>query len=136
MAIAVKKVQYLTIMTCSILGWTVFPVSTTAQPQPNCKAPQTQLEMNLCADQQAKAADQVLNQVYRKVRGKYKGTAQDNQLVNAQLAWIKFRDAECQFASDRFKGGSIAPMAYAKCLGRLTKQRTEALQSYLEEGSI
>ena len=94
----------------------------------------TQLEMNVCAEQAAKASDRELNQVYRQVRAKYKGTSQETRLVTAQLAWIKFRDAECTVSAGRFEGGTMAPMAYARCVDRLTQQRTQDLAEYLEEG--
>ena len=94
----------------------------------------TQLDMNICAGQVAKASDRELNRVYRQVRAKYKGTAQDDRLVTAQLAWMKFRDADCAVAAGRYEGGSMASMAYAGCVDRLTQQRTKDLAGYLEEG--
>ena len=114
------------------VGFLAYP--SLAQTKPNCKNPMTQLEMNVCAGQAAKASDRELNRVYRQVRAKYKGTAQDNRLVTAQLAWIRFRDAECAVAAGRFEGGTIAPMIYAGCVDRLTQQRTQDLKGYLEEG--
>ena len=114
------------------VGFLAYP--SLAQTKPNCKNPMTQLEMNVCAGQAAKASDRELNQVYRQVRAKYKGTSQDNRLVTAQLAWVRFRDAECTMAAGRFEGGTMAPMAYAGCVDRLTQQRTQDLKGYLEEG--
>ena len=105
-----------------------------AQTEPDCKNPMTQVEMTICAGRAAKASDRELNRVYRQVRAKYKGTAQDNRLVTAQLAWMKFRDAECTMAAGRFEGGTIAPMIYAGCVDRLTQQRTQDLKGYLEDG--
>ena len=115
-----------------------FTLSSTAfaQPQVNCKSPYTQFEMNVCAAQQAGDADRVLNQVYPQVIAKYKGTAQEDRLIDAQISWIKFRDLECTFAKKRFEGGSIAPMVYSNCLKRLTIQRTQGLKVYLTEGSF
>ena len=104
------------------------------EPQPNCKNPQTQLDMNLCEGQRAQAADRQLNQVYQQVRAKYRGTSQADKLVDAQLAWIAFRDRECQFAAARFEGGSMAPMVKSGCLARLTVTRTQELRNYLKEG--
>ena len=101
----------------------------------NCKAPMTQLDMNRCAYLSFQAADQELNRVYRQFRnaGKQsKQEAQDSQLTNAQLAWIKYRDLDCKFSADRFKGGSMAPMMYNLCKETLTQQRTTVLKSYLE----
>ncbi len=98
----------------------------------DCKKATTQLEMNHCAHKSFKAADAELNQVYRQLRSKYKDTPQDRQLVDAQLAWLKFRDTDCKFSADRFKGGSIAPLIYSGCQEELTKERIRSLKNYLE----
>ena len=100
----------------------------------DCRNPQTQFNLNFCAAQAAKNADQQLNQAYQKAIAKFKGTPQEKQLVDAQLNWIKFRDADCAFSSDRFKGGTIAPMIHSGCIARLTQQRTKELESYATEG--
>lgn len=95
--------------------------------------------MNDCAARLAETADQDLNDVYQTVRDKYKDTPQGDRLVDAQLAWIAFRDANCQFASSRFEGGSIAPLIYSNCVERMTKQRTAELKAYgtnPEEGDL
>ncbi|MBW4537518.1 MAG: DUF1311 domain-containing protein [Myxacorys chilensis ATA2-1-KO14] len=102
--------------------------------QPDCRDPQTQQDMNLCAANASQAADRALNQVYRRVQSAYDRTALGNLLVEAQLAWIKFRDENCKFAQQRYAGGSIAPMIEQSCIERLTRQRTEELESFLERG--
>lgn len=101
----------------------------------NCQKAQTQLELNQCADLSAKDADRKLNQVYQQLR-KNRGTELDTLLVKAQEDWIKYRDASCAFSRKRVAGGSIAPMVYSNCIERLTKQRTQELESYLKEGNF
>lgn len=56
----------------------------------NCRNPQTQFDMNLCASESARTADRQLNLAYQKAIAKFKGTPQENQLATAQSAWIKF----------------------------------------------
>jgi uncharacterized protein YecT (DUF1311 family) len=102
--------------------------------QLNCTNSQTQLEMNQCAAKAAQNADRELNRVYKLVQAKYRGSRLEPQLVDAQLAWIRFRDLKCRFASNRYKGGSIAPMVYSRCLERTTRQQTDELKNYLKEG--
>ncbi len=97
--------------------------------QPNCSNPQYQAEMNACAALDYKQADKKLNQVYPQVRNKLSGSRRE-QLTSAQLAWIEFRDANCEFESSLFEGGSMAPMILSGCLARVTKQRTADLESY------
>ena len=105
----------------------------------NCKAASTQLEMNYCANLSFQAADQELNQIYRQLRNTFKQTKQNTQepqLINAQLAWLQYRDLDCKFSADRFKGGSIAPLIYSGCKETLTKQRTTLLKNYLETSQL
>lgn len=102
----------------------------------DCRNPQTQSVMNLCAAEDAKKADRRLNQTYQKAIAKFKGTPQEKQLVDAQLVWIKFRDADCAFSRDRFQGGSMAPMVYSTCIARMSQQRTKELEGYLTEGGL
>lgn len=121
-----------------MIGVTASSARSQNSPQPlnikvDCNTAQTQSQINFCAAEQARVADRRLNQVYQQAIAKFKGTPTETQLVDAQLAWIKFRDASCAFERDRFKGGSIAPTIYSSCVGRLTQQRTKDLEDYLSE---
>lgn len=99
--------------------------------QPNCNNPQTQSEMNACAGIAYRNADRRLNQVYQQLTPKLSASRRQ-QLVTAQQAWIRYRDASCNFERSEVEGGSMAPMVQASCLARLTEQRTKDLQQYLE----
>lgn len=98
-----------------------------------CNDPQTQVELNDCAASQAKAADEKLNQAYQQIRSELKGSDRDDLLIDAQLAWIEFRDKNCMFARSKYEGGSIEPLIYSDCIERVTQQRTEELQTYLKD---
>jgi uncharacterized protein YecT (DUF1311 family) len=104
--------------------------------QPICTNPQTQLDLNQCADLRAKAIDKRLHQVYQQVRAKYKGSENEKLLSNAQLDWINYRDSACTFSISRFKGGSIAPLVFSSCVEKMTKQRIDELETYLKEGEF
>ena len=115
--------KYLTILPMVIF---VFGVSAFAQ---------SQQEMNETADKAFKKADATLNTVYKQLQAKLDEVGK-KKLQEAQRAWIKFRDAECESRADEFRGGSIMPMIYAGCAERLTKARTAELKERLkgEEG--
>ncbi len=69
-----------------------------------CPNAQSQLEMNQCAGNAYKAADGELNQVYRKLVAML--DAEDKvQLKVAQTAWLKYRDANCEFVGDHVQRG-------------------------------
>lgn len=99
-----------------------------------CANPQTQIEMTQCAAEAYKAADVVLNQVYQKLVAMLDAD-EKAQLKEAQTAWIKYRDANCDFVADQYKGGTIRPMIYAGCLADVTKKRTSELRDQIKERS-
>lgn len=87
------------------------------------------LEMRKCASDSYAVADKKLNQVYQqnisKLSGEYK-----NRLIQAQRAWITFRDATCNFEAAEALGGTLEPLLYTGCLERVTSERTAYLQRY------
>ena len=97
-----------------------------------CANAQTQLEMNMCWGNQYKAADTQLNTAYREFASKL-SPEETAQLKAAQLAWIKFRDANCEFVADAYKGGTIRPMIAAMCLADVTTARTAELKAQMKE---
>lgn len=99
--------------------------------QPNCKEPQTQMEINVCTGIEYQNADKRLNQVYQQLLPKLSATRKQ-KLILAQRAWISFRDANCEFEQSQFEGGTMAPAAKAGCMTQLTKTRTTQLEEYIE----
>ena len=100
----------------------------TADPCPNAR---TDSEMNACAEQKYKQADAELNRVYQELMRASGG--RDQKLKSAQLAWLKFRDAECDYEASQYEGGSMKPMVYSFCLGDVTSARTKQLRDALKE---
>ena len=105
---------------------------------------QTQLEMNIEANEAYKESDNELNQVYKKVSLKYKSdTAFISALKKTQRLWISFRDAELEmkFPADnkRLEYGSVYPMCVSLFLKDFTDKRTERLRDWLiggEDGEV
>ncbi|BAZ01186.1 hypothetical protein NIES37_51850 [Tolypothrix tenuis PCC 7101] len=96
----------------------------------NCNNAQTQVEINQCAQISYQNADKKLNQVYQKLVPTLSSSSK-KKLITAQQAWIKFRDASCEFERSQYEGGTIAPSIYFGCLEKTTQQRTQQLQEYL-----
>lgn len=102
------------------------PSQTTAQsdnasasPLPTeCAAPQTQTDMNLCAQAEYEQAAAKLNTAIESVQTSVAG----------QKEWTTYRDNYCDFVQSQFKGGSIQPMIYSGCLTQLTSDRTAELE--------
>lgn len=103
-----------------------------------------QIELNICAAEQFRAADRELNAAWAmaaqvaRMRDEEYGTPDEPpyfaMLREAQRAWIIFRDAHCKVEADRYRGGSIRPFIYSSCKEGLTRQRTQQLRDYTQEG--
>jgi uncharacterized protein YecT (DUF1311 family) len=117
-------------------GLTV-PSAALSQDRPNCKDPQTQMEMNICAGLDYKAADAELNKVYKRAIAAMKDMDKDltpelkgaeKTLREAQRAWIHYRDKACESHGFMTRGGSMESMLVGNCLASLTRQRTKELK--------
>ena len=103
--------------------------------QPNCKSPQTTLDMNMCSSQELKVADTKLNQLYQQLLPKI-NSKQQQRLTAAQRTWIKFRDETCDYEAGHFEGGTVAAPIYVSCKARVTQQRVKDFEGYLEQASL
>lgn len=99
-----------------------------------CSDANTQAEMNICAGKEYKTADASLNRVYQQLVAMLE-TEEKAQLKEAQTAWIKYRDANCDFVGDQYKGGSIRPLIYGLCLADVTRNRTAELRAQIKDRS-
>ena len=97
-----------------------------------CPDAMNQHAMNQCAASAFRQADAELNKIYRQLMNDA-GTAEKAKLRAAQLAWIKFRDAHCDYESFGNTGGSIYPMVYSFCLAGVTAERTKQFKEILKE---
>lgn len=113
-----------------------------AQTEPDCKAPQTQADMTICAGKDHEKADKDLNAAYQKLRKQLaerdktadassKGAT--DALVTAQRAWVVFRDANCALSGFQARGGTMEPMLIASCLADMSSKRADELRQ-LSEG--
>ncbi len=100
-----------------------------------CANAQTQFEMNQCAARDYRAANGVLNQTYQRLVAML-NDEEKSQLKTAQTAWLKYRDSNCEFEADQFKGGSMRPLAYASCLADMTRKRTIELKNQIKERNL
>jgi uncharacterized protein YecT (DUF1311 family) len=105
----------------------------------DCSKAETQADMNQCADRNYKAADRILNLVYkqaiahaqdsdRNVNGS--AYSYETALRGAQRAWVAYRDADCA-PPPRELAGSISVMEQSDCLTQKTIQRTKELNERL-----
>jgi uncharacterized protein YecT (DUF1311 family) len=87
-------------------------------------AAQTTVEMDQAAGQRFQAADRQLNQAYQRLLPGLPKPARA-KLANAQIRWIKFRDAWAEVRMDRYRGGTAAKIAYTDARTAATQRRTQ-----------
>lgn len=97
-----------------------------------CEDATTQTDMTICWGKEYKAADGRLNQAYREFAAKL-DAEEKAQLKIAQTAWLKYRDTNCEFVADQYKGGTMRPMIAAICLTDVTEARTKELKAQMKE---
>jgi uncharacterized protein YecT (DUF1311 family) len=97
-------------------------------PDAPCKAPASNAEETQCFITASKVADEQLNQTYARVR-QVLSPDEQKDLQQAQLLWLKFRDANCSAERNLYGPGTAAPMVYAACLEADTRQRTAELKT-------
>jgi len=101
------------------------------QTQP-CENAPSQYEADECAHKEYVAADAELNKVYNQLAAKLEDQEQRAQLKAAELAWIKYRDADCEFASSFYKGGTMRPMIESFCKTDVTNARMKELREQIK----
>jgi uncharacterized protein YecT (DUF1311 family) len=80
-----------------------------------------------------KKADKELNLAYNKLKSKLKSVDQ-TALVNAQKAWLKYRDLNCKFTSQEdSQGGVISNKMKIDCLTQSTIGRTKELKELFND---
>ena len=105
-----------------------------------CKEDGNQMEMNQCAYDNFRKADNELNRVYQELRAKQKDEKiYLKNLKTSQRAWIKFRDAEletlfsCAKKNKAICFGSMYGLLLNAEKTELTQQRVEQLKGYLND---
>ncbi len=91
--------------------------------------------MNDCAHQEYVKADAEMNRVYKQLISVLAADQAKDQtkLREAQRAWVKYRDANCESESSLNEGRTIYPMVYDICLTSMTEERTKRLKDMLAD---
>ncbi|MBJ3764259.1 DUF1311 domain-containing protein [Maribius pontilimi] len=105
-------------------------VGAAAQAQDvNCPGAQTQLELNECAARAWQDADAELNRLWRIVKPQADRAGTGQALLDAQRAWLRYRDATCDAEAAEYGRGSIVPYIIGACATRLTLARNAELRA-------
>lgn len=107
----------------------------------DCQKAETTPELNECAARQQKAVELKLNQTYQQAlkslqqpdteMDKFSATRQ--KLIEAQRAWVKFREADCEAVYLQHVSGSIRNLMFTGCLQKHAERRIEDLKAVFAE---
>ena len=89
--------------------------------------------MNQCAHIAYQEADAELNRIWQELRERHGEGRPWDMILEAQRAWIPFRDAHCEAEATPWEGGSMQPFIRSTCLSALTEHRTAQLRTFLNE---
>ena len=113
----------------------VLPISAAVRPQTQrdpCKG-ETTFEMKQCSAMKFKQADEELNKVYKQLMAKLDDEGHKSSLKTAQLAWLNYRDTNCDFESYLNRGGSIYAVIVTECKTSMTTSRTRQLKEQIKQ---
>lgn len=108
----------------------------------DCAHPTTTMESDLCASDVAAAADVELNAVYLQARRQLRSPANgggcswcgnaEQQLVQAQRAWVQLRDHDCDAVYALNSDGTARNGAQMRCLITHARDRTRQLRDFYD----
>lgn len=120
---------------------TISPASVRAEnTEHDCVAPESPSALNHCALRNFKNADTALNRLMPQAEAQNHFFSKDlpadekkdaGALLEAQRAWVVFRDSHCKALSLSHAGGSFQPLVFNGCRARLTFDRIRQLQELI-----
>ncbi|MGO4812015.1 lysozyme inhibitor LprI family protein [Cupriavidus sp. 2MCAB6] len=81
--------------------------------------------MHECIAAETARQDKTLNTIYKRLQQAI-SPARKPRLLDAQRAWLKFRDANCDFQADP-DGGTLAGVNASACVMQMTADRAKEL---------
>lgn len=102
----------------------------------SCLEARTNIRINelyepVASESSYQAADSALNSAYQDL-AKVINSPRDETLLDAQLAWIEYRDRHCEFETTY----GAADLTADQCKARLSEKRTRQLRAATEQNSL
>ncbi len=126
------------------LGLTLaWPAAGQSPDDLDCDAPQSQLEMNVCAVDALEQADAELNREWNLLRTRLKQAEEDlgyegwfDKALAGQRGWLAYRDGQCAAEGYGARGGTMEGMLITYCKTRLTLIRVRELKQLDDAGGL
>jgi uncharacterized protein YecT (DUF1311 family) len=111
----------------------------------DCDNAITQVDMKECAYEDYQVADAELNAHWTQTSSVMKSRDENfeseydtrsgyfDTLLEAQWAWLGYRDAHCRNEGYFARGGSLEPLLVSSCMAHLTRLRTAELEELVED---
>ena len=104
----------------------------------DCSKAITTPDINACASADQKKVETKLNTIYRRVIKSLdqpdteleKFSEMKSTLIEAQRAWVKFREADCTAVSTLHASGTIRTAMYIGCMQSHAERRIKDLEDY------
>ncbi|MDE3199795.1 MAG: DUF1311 domain-containing protein [Acidobacteriota bacterium] len=93
-----------------------------------CNQPTTTSEEAACFANDLNTADKEMNRLYAQARTVL-DPGEKNDLLQAQRAWLKYRDLTCTAEFNLYGGGTGGPVTKYACLAALTHERVATLKT-------
>ncbi len=90
----------------------------------------TTLGQEGCAEHEVVAADRQLNADIKVVFGLLADDTARQDFVAAQMAWTRYRSADCSSQSDVYEGGTEQPVLYGLCLASDDVSRRQDMKEF------
>ncbi|WP_169805835.1 lysozyme inhibitor LprI family protein [Azohydromonas lata] len=105
----------------------------------DCKNAMNTMDMNDCAAIEQKAVEVRLNEVYQRVMKELDKPDEElekysevrKKLLEAQRAWIRFRQSDCDAQYAYHMDGSMRNLVYLGCMRSRAERRIKDLEEYL-----
>ena len=109
--------------------------------KPNCDSPGTTLEIHDCLHAKLKKTEATLNATYQRalrefskpdIPGSIHFSEAKRDLIEAQRAWVTYREKDCSAVYALAVGGSVRGQLSLECMQDRTEQRIRELEQFLE----
>lgn len=106
-----------------------------------CKYSGNSRNANACAGGKQEESDKKLRSYYQSVLNAFRELASQEPysnelptlLATSQEAWSFYREKECNFVEQSFKGGTLQPAIWSDCMREESERRLQKLEKQVEE---
>jgi uncharacterized protein YecT (DUF1311 family) len=105
-------------------------IKETFTPLPCPAKPTSTLEFEGCAEKQTLKTDAQIDATVRVVFGLLDDDAARGHLVKGERAWLAYRQASCLSLSDRYAGGTLAPVEFGQCAVARNKTHLSEVKAF------